>query len=66
VQIHPFPNGNGRHALNVNSEPGGTPAQRLDLAFRKVLTVSKEELLKEEGKLKQKREKQKAKRKRLA
>ena len=28
---------------------GGTPASRLDMAFRKVLTVSKEELTKQEG-----------------
>jgi len=43
---------------------GSTPAERLDLALRKVLTVSKEELLKEEAKLKQRREKRRAKRKR--
>jgi len=43
---------------------GGTPAQRLDLAFRKVLTVSKDELLKEESKLQQQREKRRAKKKR--
>jgi hypothetical protein len=36
---------------------GGTPAQRLDLAFRKVLTVSKEDLLKAEAKTQQRREK---------
>lgn len=36
---------------------GGTPAERLDSAFRKVLTVSKADLLKEEAKEKQEREK---------
>jgi hypothetical protein len=41
----------------VQLPPGGTPAQRLDLALRKVLTVSKLELLKEEAKLQQRREK---------
>jgi len=39
---------------------GGTPAQRLDLAFRKVLTVSKTALLKEEEKEKREREKKRA------
>jgi hypothetical protein len=34
---------------------GSTPAERLDLALRKVLTVSKSELLREEAKLKQAR-----------
>jgi hypothetical protein len=43
---------------------GGTPAERLDLAFRKVLTVSKEELLKAEEKVQQQREKRRAKKKR--
>jgi len=43
---------------------GNTPAERLDLAFRKVLTVSKQELLKEEAKLKRQREKRRAKKKR--
>jgi len=36
---------------------GGTPWQRLDLAFRKVLTMLKEMLLKEEAKKKRQREK---------
>ncbi len=39
---------------------GGTPAQRLDLAFRKVLTVPKEAILKEEARLKDEREKKRA------
>jgi hypothetical protein len=39
---------------------GGTPWQRLDLAFRKVLTVPKEALLKEEAKQKRQREKKRA------
>ena len=39
---------------------GGTPAERLDLAFRKVLTVPKTALLKEEEKQKQAREKKRA------
>ena len=33
----------------INFPDGGTPAERLDRAFRRVLTVSKEELLKEES-----------------
>jgi hypothetical protein len=36
---------------------GGTPAERLDLAFRKVLTVPKAALVKEETKEKRDREK---------
>jgi hypothetical protein len=36
---------------------GGTPAERLDLAFRKVLTVPKEALVKEEEREKAEREK---------
>jgi hypothetical protein len=39
---------------------GGTPWQRLDFAFRKVLTVPKEALLKEEAKEKRAREKKRA------
>jgi len=39
--------------------PEGTPCERLDRAFRSVLTVSKEALLKEEAKPKRKREKRK-------
>lgn len=46
-----------------NLPEGGTPAQRLDMAFRKVLTVSKEALLKEEAKGKRQREKKRASRK---
>jgi hypothetical protein len=33
----------------VQLPSGGTPAERLDLAFRRVLTVSKNELLKREA-----------------
>ena len=40
--------------------PEGTPAQRLDMAFRKVLTVPKEALLREEAKEKRQREKKRA------
>jgi hypothetical protein len=40
---------------------GGTPWERLDAAFRKVLTVPKEALLKEERKQKRQREKKRAK-----
>jgi hypothetical protein len=48
----------------VQLPTGGTPAERLDMAFRKVLTVSKEELLKAEGKIQQRREKRRTKKKR--
>lgn len=44
---------------------GGTPAERLDLAFRKVLTVPKEVILREETKEKIQRKKQRAKKKAL-
>jgi hypothetical protein len=40
----------------VSLPEGGTPAERLDVAFRKVLTVSKEALLKEEAREKLRRE----------
>ena len=39
---------------------GGTPAERLDIAFRKVLTVPKEALVREEAKEKHQREKKRA------
>jgi hypothetical protein len=42
---------------------GSTPAERLDLALRKVLTVSKEQLLKEELRVKQNHEKRREKKK---
>jgi hypothetical protein len=45
----------------INLPEGGTPAERLDMAFRKVLTVPKEALLKEERKEKRQREKRRAK-----
>jgi hypothetical protein len=41
----------------VNLPEGGTPAERLDMAFRKVLTVSKADLLKAEGREKRTLEK---------
>jgi hypothetical protein len=44
----------------INLPEGGTPAQRLDMAFRKVLTVSKEDLLREEAKEKRARDKKRA------
>jgi hypothetical protein len=34
----------------ANLPDGGTPAERLDMAFRKVLTVPKEAIMKEEAK----------------
>ena len=42
---------------------GGTPAERLDAAFRKVLTVSKADLLKAEEKQKREREKKREEKK---
>ena len=39
---------------------GGTPAQRPDLAFRKVLTVPQDAILKKESRLKAEREKKRA------
>jgi hypothetical protein len=44
----------------ANMPPGGTPAERLDFAFRKVLTVPKEAILKQEVKEKRRREKKRA------
>jgi hypothetical protein len=41
----------------INFPEGGTPAERLDLAFRKVLTVPKSALVKEEVREKRQREK---------
>jgi hypothetical protein len=41
----------------VDLPAGGTPAERLDLAFRKVLTVPKTALLKEEARERLQREK---------
>jgi hypothetical protein len=43
----------------VNLPEGGTPAERLDMAFRKVLTVSKADILKAEGQEKRDRERRK-------
>jgi hypothetical protein len=42
---------------------GGTTAERLDAAFRKVLTVSKDTILKHEEEEKQRRAKKKAEKK---
>ena len=47
----------------VNLPDGGTPAERLDMAFRKVLTVSKADILKAEGQEKRDREQKKRSRK---
>ena len=47
----------------VNLPEGGTPAERLDMAFRKVLTVSKVDLLKVEGREKRTRQRKRAARK---
>ncbi|MBZ5623297.1 MAG: hypothetical protein LAQ69_31935 [Acidobacteriia bacterium] len=44
----------------IDFPEGGTPAERLDLAFRKVLTVPKAALLKEEEREKRQREKKRA------
>jgi hypothetical protein len=44
----------------VSLPQGGTPAERLDLAFRKVLTVPKSALLKEEAREKRQRQKTRA------
>lgn len=41
----------------ANLPEGGTPAERLDMAFRKVLTVPKEAILKEKAEEKRKWEK---------
>ncbi len=41
--------------------PEGTPWERLDRAFRKVITVPKEALLKEEARLKRLRQRKRAK-----
>jgi len=45
----------------VPSIPGNTSWERLDLAFRTVLTVPKRGLLKEEAKLKRLRQKKRSK-----
>jgi hypothetical protein len=47
----------------VNLPEGGTPTERLDMAFRKVLTVSKADILKAEGREKRTRERKRAARK---
>jgi hypothetical protein len=48
------------NAPAVDFPEGGTPAQRLDLAFRKVLTVPEEALVKAEQKEKREKEKKRA------
>jgi hypothetical protein len=50
-----------RRPAPINLPEGGTPAERLDMAFRKVLTVPKSALLREEAKEKRQREKRRAK-----
>lgn len=44
----------------VDLPEGGTPAERLDMAFRKALTVPKEALLRKEAEEKRQREKKRA------
>ena len=44
----------------IDFPEGGTPAERLDLAFRKVLTVPKAAILKEEARERLEREKKRA------
>jgi len=48
-----------RKSLPAPYVPGNTEFERFDNAFRAVLTVSKEDLLKEEAKWKQERAKKK-------
>lgn len=52
--------GNMRLPSPPDLSEGGTPTERLDLAFRKVLTVPKAALVKEEEREKQAREKKRA------
>jgi hypothetical protein len=54
---------NMRRPTPINFPEGGTPAERLDCAFRQVLTVSKADLLKAEAKEKRQREKKRAEKK---
>jgi len=44
----------------IDFPEGGTPAERLDRAFRQVLTVSKADLLKAEAREKRQKERNKA------
>ncbi len=44
-----------RRPPSVNMPSGGTPKERLDMAFRKILTVPKEAILKEEAQEKERR-----------
>lgn len=44
----------------IDFPEGGTPAERLDMAFRKVLTVPKADIVREEAKEKHQREKKRA------
>jgi len=44
----------------IDFPEGGTPAERLDRAFRQVLTVSKADLLKAEAREKRQKERKKA------
>ena len=47
----------------IDFPEGGTPAERLDMAFRRVLTVPKAALLKEEAREKRQREKRRTEKK---
>ena len=49
-----------RYPPPANLPEGGTPAERLDMAFRKVLTVPKEALVRDEAREKRQREKKRA------
>ncbi|MGC9946563.1 MAG: hypothetical protein ABSF64_09375 [Bryobacteraceae bacterium] len=55
-----------RRPQPINLPEGGTPAERLDMAFRKVLTVSKADILKAEGREKRTRERKRAAKKRAS
>jgi hypothetical protein len=63
MQIQRYHGGRMKLPPPANLSEGGTPAERLDRAFRTVLTVPKEALLKEESKLKRQKEKRRAKKK---
>ena len=47
----------------ISLPKGGTPVERLDMAFRKVLTVPKAAILREEANEKHQREKRRASKK---
>lgn len=52
--------------LPAPTVPGDTDSERMSNALRMVLTVSKEDLLKEEGRLKRASAKKRARKKRVA